>query len=157
MGLLSWLESGFLGTWVRESLWSYAILLTLHSIGMALLVGTLFVINLRVMGFGNVALAPMERFVTIIWAGFVLSALSGLSLFAGQATTIFSSRIFMIKMGLIVLGGLTNRMVIGSVFSSRVTTSGVVEYPASVKYVAGFSLLFWFGAIVAGRLTAYLP
>jgi len=157
VGLLSWLEAGFLGTWVRESLWGYAILLTLHSLGMAFLVGITFVIALSVLRGRGIAAAPFARFMIIVWAGFVVSALSGIALFAGQATSISASRIFLIKMTLVVLGVVLTLRVARALVPESRGGDRVADQPQSIRLMAGFALTFWVGAIVAGRLTAYLP
>lgn len=157
MGLLNWLEAGFLGTWVRESLWGYAILLTLHSLGMAFLVGITFVIALSVLRGRGIAPAPFARFIIIVWAGFVVSALSGIALFAGQATSISASRIFLIKMTLVVLGVVLTLRVARALVPESSGGDRVAGHPQSIRLMAGCALAFWVGAIVAGRLTAYLP
>lgn len=157
MGLLSWLEAGFVGTWVRESLWGYAILLTLHSLGMAFLVGTTFVIALSILRGRGIAAAPFARFMVIVWAGFIVSALSGIALFSGQATSISASQTFLIKMALVVLGVVLTRRLARALVPESGDIDRGAGHPQSFKLMAGGALAFWVGVIVAGRLTAYLP
>ena len=44
---MAWLESTALADWVRTSLIGYPFVLTVHSVGMAIMVGIVTVINLR--------------------------------------------------------------------------------------------------------------
>ena len=44
---MEWLESTALAEWVRTSLIGYPFVLTVHSVGMAIMVGLVTVINLR--------------------------------------------------------------------------------------------------------------
>ena len=50
MAFLEWLQGTWVGLLVAESLWGYPLLETIHSIGMAMLIGSLGLINLRVLG-----------------------------------------------------------------------------------------------------------
>ena len=160
--MLAWLESTSLALWMRDSLWAYPIVLTFHAIGMALLVGTITVIALRVLGVGRFSIAPLQKYFLVVWAGFVVNAVSGSilfltapSAFAG-ATHFFFSPTFRIKMLVIVLGGVTAWLL-----QARLSRNGTEwldgDAPQGAKVLAGLSIVFWFGAIVAGRLTAYLP
>ena len=53
MELLIWLETSGVATWVNESLWGYPIVLTSHAIGMAIVVGMVTVIDLRILGYAK--------------------------------------------------------------------------------------------------------
>ena len=52
MGILAWLESNPLAIWVHESpsVWAQPTVLTLHTMGMAVLVGASWVLDLRLLG-----------------------------------------------------------------------------------------------------------
>ncbi len=160
--MLAWLESSALSIWMRDSLMAYPIMLTVHALGMALLVGTLTVIALRVLGVGRYSLVPLQEFFLVVRVGFIVSLLSGSilfltapSAFAG-ATHFFFSPTFRIKILMIVLGIVTALLLKG-----RLTRDGIDrldgDVPPGVKALAGLSLVLWFGAIMVGRLTAYLP
>ena len=53
MGFLEWLQGTWLATMVAETLWGYPFFETMHTIGMALLIGSLGLINLRSRGSGS--------------------------------------------------------------------------------------------------------
>ena len=157
MAFLEWLQSTWVGVLVAESLWGYPLFETIHSLGMAMLIGSLGLINLRVLGYKpDLPLLGMQQLLPLAWLGFTLNAISGTLLFTSDAVYFFESYTFRIKMVLIVLGGLNAAMLGQRVFREA---AGVPTTPptASTKWIAVTSLVFWFGAVCAGRLIAYTP
>ena len=70
MNVLIWIQDSALGTWVAESIWGYPIVLASHALGMAVVVGTMVMINLRVLGFArNVPVTFFDKLSVITWAG----------------------------------------------------------------------------------------
>jgi hypothetical protein len=154
---LEWLENTWFGIWVRESgsIWSYPMIITLHSYGMAMLAGVSAVIALRLLGFAShVPLAPMKRLFLLIRIGFWISLLSGIALTIGDAATMLVSPIFYIKMLFVVLALVTVRLTERRVFDRPALGAAVL--PTHARALALWSLVFWLGSITAGRLTAYL-
>jgi len=141
----------FLGS---ASIWTYPTVLTLHTIGMAILVGASFVVNLRVLQVaGEIPLqrlAPLYRF---IWVGFVINLFSGVVLFVTQAADRVQDPVFYVKLGSIALalwfGVLVKRASIDAADAPQVT-------PPRSRRLAAAGLGLWTIAIVAGRLMAYL-
>jgi hypothetical protein len=158
MGFLEWLQGTPFGVWVGESLWAYPLFETMHTIGMATLVGSLGLINLRVLGYKpELKILDTQRLLPLAWIGFTLNLVSGLSLFASDAVYFWESYTFRVKIVLVVLGGI-NAAVLGSrVFREAPAGAPAVVPTSGTKWVAATSLVFWFGAICAGRLIAYLP
>jgi hypothetical protein len=154
---LEWLENTSFGVWVRESgsIWSYPMIITLHSYGMAMLAGVSAVIDLRLLGFATrVPLAPMKRLFLLIRIGFWISLLSGIALTIGDAATMLVSPVFYIKMLFVALALVTVRLTERRVFGRPELGADVL--PANARALALWSLVFWLGSITAGRLTAYL-
>jgi hypothetical protein len=141
----------FLGS---ESIWTYPTVLTLHTVGMAMLVGASFVINLRVLQVAGVIplphLRPLYRF---IWIGFAINLASGVVLFVTEAADRVVDPVFYVKMGSIALalwlGAIVKRHAIEPRDAPQVATG-------RSRTLAAASLLAWVIAIVAGRLMAYL-
>jgi hypothetical protein len=154
---LEWIENTWFGVWVRESgsIWSYPMIITLHSYGMAMLAGVSAVIDLRLLGFAShVPLAPMKRLFLLIRIGFWISLASGIALTIGDAATMLVSPVFYIKMLFVALALVTVRLTEQRVFGRPELGADVV--PANARALALWSLVFWLGSITAGRLTAYL-
>lgn len=149
-------QSGFC-TWVRESpsLFAFAGILLLHTIGMGVVVGINAGIDLRILGLASeLPLAPMEKFLPLLWIGFWINAVTGVILLAADATTKLANPDFYVKMVFIALAVINLRMIKTRVFRDP----QVDQKPLSTnaKILALTSLIFWLGAIGTGRLMAYV-
>jgi hypothetical protein len=157
MDFLAWLETNPFSDWVLTTTWVYPWAISFHSIGMGFLVGIVFMIVFRVLGFGRFSIAPLQKFLLIARIAFAVNLLSGLMLFAIDAQTFFFSPTFRIKMLCVVLGAATSLILFRLTFRDRAAWSKAGGAPAATKAVAALALVFWSGAILAGRMTAYLP
>jgi hypothetical protein len=156
--ILTWLESLGLAIWVRESLSlaAYPSILAVHAIGLAFLVGGSVAIDLRLLGYAaDIPLAAMRKFFPVIYAGFWVNALTGALLLIASATAMLTSVVFLIKLAFIALGVATVLLIKTRVFGDQeVLESGTV--PKIGRPLAIASLTCWVGAIIAGRMTAYV-
>jgi len=157
MNFLIWLQDSALGTWVAGSIWGYPIVLACHALGMAVVAGTVTMICIRILGFARaVPLTLFARLPAIAWAGLVLNVVTGLALFSGDPVKFFYHPVFWIKLSLITMGAASLWLVVQALQKSAVMQKDGFETPAGAKLVAGCSLAFWAGAIIAGRLIAYI-
>jgi hypothetical protein len=104
---LKTIEDTALSTWIRESasLWGFPWILTMHTFGIAILVGASTVLDLRILGFGpDIAVAPLKKLHPFAWLGFWLNVASGLLLLYGQPTKMLTNPVFYIKMVVVALG-----------------------------------------------------
>jgi hypothetical protein len=102
----SWLENTQFCAWLKGSgsIWAYPIVLTTHTLGMGILVGFNWALDLRLLGVGRqIPVRAMERFFPVMWIGFWLNLVTGLLLLAADATTKMTSWVFGVKMLFIVL------------------------------------------------------
>lgn len=144
-----WLENTPVAIWVGESLWAYPFWLSLHVIGLAIVVGIFAVRDLRLVGlFGGLAPEAFLGLGKVAWSGFVINAVSGMFLFSSQASTFVHSTPFLIKIACIATG-----MVLAAVIQARLRAG---RLGAPTRLLGLSSLFVWAGAIVAGRLIAYL-
>jgi hypothetical protein len=155
--MMAWLEATALATWTRESpsIWAYPTILTLHTVGLGIVVGANAVIDFRLLGFAPrisvPSLSPLFRL--ILWA-FVLNAATGLLLFMSEATTKSKQPIFYIKLTFIALALWNTDLV-----RRGMLTDGAIGTPLNTpryRRLAIVSLVLWSAAITAGRLMAYL-
>jgi hypothetical protein len=156
MQLLASLESSGFSTWLRESnsIWGYPIVLTFHTVGLALLVGANTVLDLRLLGFAQrLPLSELTKAFRIMWIGFWINAVSGAMLFAADATTKGSTPLFMGKLVLVAFGVLVIVLIRRTVFGD---TPDRPRIGAAGRALAVMSLLVWIAAITAGRLMAYV-
>jgi len=147
---LTWLETSSVGVWIRESLWGYPIVLSSHAVGMAIVVGVVTMIDIRVLGYARqIPIASFKSLFNLAWGGFALNFISGCLLFTGDPVKFFNDWPFRIKISLILLGMISVWLLLREIRDTGESTD-------KARTIAIFSLLCWFGAITAGRLTAYL-
>ena len=141
----------FLGS---ESIWTYPTVLTLHTIGMAILVGASFVVHLRVLQVASgIPLQRLQQLYRFVWIGFIINLATGLVLFVTQAADRVVDPVFYVKIGSIAMA-----LWFGALVKRRAIDPGVVSPGATrqSRSLAAASLGLWVVAIVAGRLMAYL-
>ena len=111
--------------------------------------GVVFAFNTRVLGFAsNISIASYDKLFKLAWAGFAINLLSGLILLSGDFGKFITQGSFIVKMGLIVLGGILLKVVMNSIRAKK--------SESVIKLYSALCLASWFGAICAGRLMAYL-
>jgi len=149
-------ESGFC-QWVRqsESIFSYSGILLMHTIGMATVVGINACIDLRILGFAPaVRLSGMSKLLPVLWLGFWINAGTGAILLAIHIVDKLANFDFYIKMAFIALALINLRMLKTNVFADPMVEK--IPPSSKAKLLAITSLIFWIGAITAGRLLAYV-
>jgi hypothetical protein len=157
MGFLTWIQDGSIATWVRESisLWAYPTIVAFHAIGLAFLVGTNVVLNLRVLGVApQVPMGAFRGTIPVMWTGFGINAFTGLLLTMASATSMLPNPLFLTKLACVALAMTALVMLTKRLFGSA-AAADTNAWPRNVKVLAGASLALWFVAIVMGRLTAY--
>ena len=82
MGFLSWLERTAYSDWIVSGLTGWPLMLSMHAVGVAIIVGVMFALNLRVFGlFRPIPLTSLHGLMAIGWIGIGLNVFSGVSLF----------------------------------------------------------------------------
>jgi hypothetical protein len=156
MEILASIESSEFSSWLRESgsIWAYPAVLTLHTLGLGVLVGASTVIDLRLLGAApQIPLEPLRRLFPIMWTGFWVNAISGVLLFMTDATTKGTTTVFMAKLGIIVVAVIVLTSIKRSVFGGEAIAGAM---PVTVKALAAVSLALWLAAIITGRYMAYV-
>lgn len=156
MEFLAYIEASAFSEWVLVSMLGFPTLIALHSIGMAVAVGLSLMVTLRLIGiYAGFKAQLIPRLLDIAVWGFVLNLITGLSLFAPRGPEYIVSYIFLIKM-LLVLSS------IGILFwlrhhlePLRLSTDGAAV-GGLARTLSLVSTATWFGAVIAGRLIAYL-
>jgi hypothetical protein len=141
---------GFVGIpWIASSPWAYPALEVVHIVGIALLLGNLVALELRVWGVAaELPLRPLARLsLALSLAGFGLLVLSGLALFAAAPAELLASRSFVVKMGLVLFAGLN-----AAWFHAR---GGLELADRTARAQTVFSLGLWLAVIICGRWIAY--
>ncbi|MFX4220931.1 MAG: hypothetical protein ACMVO3_08020 [Thalassobaculum sp.] len=151
--LLTALAASDLAQALRVSRWGYAAVNTSHVFGIALLVGAILPLDLRLFGvWRRVETADLIRvLVPTAAAGLVLAVASGLLLFAVRPIEYAANPAFLTKIALLGLGAAS------AIATHLVWGRRVAQAPRMIQVrAAAVSLLCWVGALVAGRMIAYI-
>jgi hypothetical protein len=155
ISMLEWIDSLSLSVWLRESpsVWGSATVLTLHTMGMAVLVGACGVLDLRLLGVSRSIPLPAFRWVfTAVAIGLAVNLVTGALLFIKNAATWGTSIPFLIKMSFVVASAATLIPIRRYVLSD----AGQGGVSGNVRLLAVVSIVAWSAAVTAGRLLAYL-
>lgn len=152
--MLEWIEGTSVGLWMRESpsVWAFPTILTLHTIGLAILVGASWLLDLRLLGISrNTPLSAYRWVFPAIGFGLILNLVTGVFLFIKNASTWGTAFPFGVKMLLVVVSVLLLLPI-----RKYVNRTDAGEVGGNVRLLAIASILAWTGAVTAGRLLAYL-
>ena len=149
-------ETGF-STWVRESpsIWAFPVILLIHTLGMGFIVGVSAGIDLRILGVAPaLRLAPMEKYLPILWFGFWTNAITGTMLLMADASMKLTNPDFYVKMAFIALSLINLSMIRKHVFRDPLIETG--KFSSKARFLAWSSLFCWLVVITSGRLLAYV-
>lgn len=158
MGFIAWIENTGLAEVIRVSAYGYPIMITLHSLGLAIMVGLSVVLSLRVLGyFSGIPFSTLYRLLKYAWVGFIINFLSGGLLFAASATTFIVHQIFLTKMLFVIVGAIFVGVMQGMIKTALATGTADSAPPSNLKTMAWLTIGAWTVAMITGRFIAYLP
>jgi hypothetical protein len=153
-----WLFDSQLGTAIRESVYVFPIIDAIHVLGMTLLVGTVAILDLRLLGL-ILKTEPVsqvaKQVLPLTWCGFGVMFVSGFLLFWAEAAKSYSNPAFRIKLVLLFLVGLNPLIFHSTIYRSVANWNQAEVTPRRARLAALLSLTLWGGIIAAGRSIAY--
>jgi hypothetical protein len=156
--VIEYLENSAFSEWARgESLWGWPFALTIHALGTSIVIGFVFIIGLRVLGFfRTIPLTSLGRLFPVVWVAAIFQFASGFTLWMTKPSKYLSDWAFIIKFSLVCSG----LVVTGFYFNMLRRQSTEWELKGAVPrrgYIfAAVTMAWWAAVLVAGRLTAYL-
>ena len=156
---LHWIESTSPAIAISESSWLFPGIESVHILAIALVVGSITMVDLRLLGI-NLRERPVGELSAEIlpwtWASFAVAACSGALLFSSNATHYWGTVPFRAKMLLLVLAGL-NMMVFHATTLRSVNVWGLgARTPLAAKISGGVSLGLWIGVVTLGRWIGFV-
>ena len=152
--LCRWIQNSSLLVAMRSSPWLFPIIATIHLFGLAMIGGSVLIVDLRLLGFG-LWRQPVSRLARDaepwLLRGLLVSVSTGVLLFMCFATKYYYLTFFWVKMASLLL-------VLLFTFSvrRRVTMSDETHMrPMRSKAVAFVSLSLWTTVAVGGRLIGF--
>jgi hypothetical protein len=144
-----WCGRTWLGTAVRDTVWAFPVIETFHLLALAVLLGTVLIVNLRVFGLGrryssdSGMARELEPWMLTSLAVLILS---GIPMFLSEPQKCYESFSFPLKMILLLLAILWHFTV-----QRRWTAPD-----AKSKLAACFSIMLWTGIGIAGKGIPYI-
>lgn len=159
--LSDWMIS--LGLWqvVNDNDWFWPVCEMFHFIGMALLIGTVGLLDARILGLAKgFPIASLEKLVPIGVIGFIMNTVTGVVFVVGNPTggpiAYLSNLAFQIKVVLMLIAGVNILIYYFMGISKAAAAVGPGgEAATNIKIVAATSLVLWFGVIFFGRMIMY--
>ena len=156
--LLGAIEEGGIGSAMRDSLWLFPVVETVHIVGFAILVGAIIAFDLRILGVSKrISVRLLARHL-LPWslAALLLIVPTGVMMFASEASDLVGNRAFVTKMLLLMLAGANAAAFHLGSFRDAELWDQNTSSPPGAKLHALASILFWVGVITCGRFIAYL-
>lgn len=147
------LEASSIAQTLRNSRWEYAAVSTAHVLGIALLVGAILPLDLRLLGWWrSVPLQALSRvLVPMAAAGLAIAVTAGALMFSIRAREYADLGLLRLKLALVALG-ILSALTLHLRAGARLESAGSVR--RSVH--AAISIACWLGALVCGRLIAFV-
>ena len=156
--VLGWLQETSLATRIRDSLLVFPLLESAHVIGLAVLFGTIAVIDFRLLGLASTARSFSRMASDVMkwaWAAFAVTAVTGSLMFITNAQVYFHNAYFRAKIVLLVLAAI-------NVLVFELTAARTIQRwdrdpsaPPVGRAVAALSLVIWIAVIFAGRMIGF--
>jgi hypothetical protein len=156
--VLEWLTNTDYAVWVRQS-WGWALALTFHAFGTAMVVGLIFIIALRLLGFfRTIPYTSLNKLLPVIWIGVIIQVLSGGTLWVSKPARYLADGMFQFKFAFVVAS------VIVTIYFQQILnretpvwqSAGLPAVKGNTRVLVAVTTLLWAAVLVAGRLTAYL-
>lgn len=153
-----WLNDTGPATALRESLWLFPIVETIHVLAITLLAGSIAILDLRLLGVllrGERVTVVARQVLPVVWTGFGILTTTGLLLFAAEAAKSYANPAFRLKLLLLVIAGLNPLIYYRTVYRRIAEWDAHPRTPVAARFAGGVSLTLWTAIIAAGRATAY--
>jgi hypothetical protein len=140
--------------WLRSSEWAYPSLEVAHILGIALMLGSVFLVDLKILGLFKrptdlISAQALSHFA-LMWTllGFSIIGMSGSLMLFARLSDLLGNPAFLWKIALISCG-LGNAILLHS-------RQGLGRADFGSKLQAALSILIWVGTVACGRWIAYV-
>jgi hypothetical protein len=135
--------------------WAWPTCQTLHFMGLSLLMGVVFVVDLRVLGvMKSVSFSSVHRLLPWGMLGFGLNLFTGMCYFLAAPEQYTKNVTFYWKMALVMIAGVN--VIYFTVFDAPWALQANDEAPLTIKMVAVSSVLLWIAVMFCGLMLPFL-
>jgi hypothetical protein len=137
---------------IAKSNWLFPLIETIHVLAFTLVVGSVAMLDVRLLGLGNLRRALSELIRSVLpwtWSAFIVAAICGALLFSSKASTYYLNIPFRIKFVCLILAA-ANMLIFH--WSARVMpTSDFGPPPVRARVAGALSLALWITIVTSGR------
>jgi hypothetical protein len=159
LSICQWLQHESIGTSIRESVWTFPAVETIHLLALAFSVGIIVLVDLRLTG-----LAIRDQPVTEVFGrlqpmalkGFAINVVSGVLLFWSEPLKCYNSPYFRAKLIMLFVLGVNALLFDVRTYKTVASWDKAALTPVPARIAGWVSLIFWAGVIVMGRAIAYV-
>jgi hypothetical protein len=151
--ILKWFYDLPTGALMRDVAFMFPMMETLHFLGLSALVGSIAIVDLRILGVGRaMPFGPMLRLIPLAVAGLVINIVSGFFMFTTDPYMYWPNPAFRIKLVLVLIAA-ANALWFMYAEQRKIAALGIDERPdTSARVVALVSIILWILIILLGRL-----
>src|SRR5579859_2064499 len=156
--VLKILYNSGISQWIRQSPAVFPAIESLHVIAIALVFGTIMIVDLRLIGFAShrrSANKLIAELLPVTWSAFALAAATGSLLFISNAPAYANNTQFRLKL-LVMLAAGINMAIFHATAYRRITDWDDALQPPTAARIAGVtSLMLWIAVINIGRWVGF--
>ena len=150
-----WIKSASIASFVLGRPWVWPASETLHFIGLALLLGVVLVVNLRMLGIGkNLPFAALHRMLPLGILGFAINSMTGMLFFIATPGQYTQNVAFFWKIVLVMLAGVN--LLYLTMFDEPWALGPGEDAPLTSKVIAASAIFLWIGVIYCGRMLPFI-
>jgi hypothetical protein len=154
-----WLESTAMSKAIAGHVpWIWPLCETLHFIGLAILIGCLGVLDLRMLGFiKETSIHAVHKFVPWGIFGFGINLVTGSMFYIGAPSQYLHNLAFQMKLLFILIAGLNVAyFYLGGILHKVEALGPGADPPLQAKLVSLVSILMWIGVAYWGRMLPFI-
>jgi uncharacterized membrane protein len=149
------LDAAKIGVWVRGTKWVWPTLQTLHFMGLSLLLGVVFLVDLRLLGLmRNASYSAVHRLLPWGVMGFALNVLTGMCYWVAAPYQYTLNPVFYWKIMFIMAAGIN--AIYLTLFDEPWSVQAGEAAPLRGKLIAASVVLLWIGVIFCGIMLPFL-
>lgn len=156
--LFVWLDETALATEIRESLYFFPVLDSLHILGLCTLVGSVAMLDLRLVGLAFRRQRVTHLASTVLpftWLGFAVTCVTGILLLASEVARAYENPAFWWKLTLLLIAGINPLVFHLTVYRRVGEWDLAASTPWHARFAGALSLTLWTLILIAGRAMAY--
>lgn len=154
-----WLEATSVAQAIGSSDYLFPLLEVVHVVGLALVIGTIGIVDLRLLGFASMR-RPVrdvaDHMLPLAWTGFSIAAVSGALMFTSSAVNYLGNRAFQIKLVIMLLAGLNMLAFHRRIWKSVAAWDRADKPPGAARAAGAVSLSCWIVIVFLGRWIGFV-